>query len=105
MNFLLNLIKTLCQSLQDLSTEDLEDTDIALTYLKDVGFEVDWLEWILDDVKEKKDKEQSSLVRLREMNDSLLKLKQKCSKLDALAKKDEAELSATRTPLSFYDVV
>lgn len=63
MNFLLNLIKTLCQSLQDLSTEDLEDTDIALTYLKDVGFEVDWLEWILDDVKEKKDKEQSSLVR------------------------------------------
>lgn len=39
------------------------------------------------------------------MNDSLLKLKHKCSKLDALAKKEEAELSATRTPLSFYDVV
>ncbi|RID47432.1 hypothetical protein BRARA_I04026 [Brassica rapa] len=105
MNFLLNLIETLCQSLQDLSNEDLKDADISLTYLKDVGFEVEWLECILDDVKEKKEKEQSSLVRLREMDDSLLKLKQKCSDLDALVKEEEAELSATRTPLSFYDVV
>ncbi|CAF2048420.1 unnamed protein product [Brassica napus] len=105
MNFLLNLIETLCQSLQDLSNEDLKDADISLTYLKDVGFEVEWLGCILDDVKEKKEKEQSSLVRLREMDDSLLKLKQKCSDLDALVKEEEAELSATRTPLSFYEVV
>ncbi|XP_033136010.1 MATH domain and coiled-coil domain-containing protein At3g58410 isoform X1 [Brassica rapa] len=105
MNFLLNLIETLCQSLQDLSNEDLEDADISLTYLKDVGFEVEWLGCILDDVKEKKEKEQSSLVRLREMDDSSLKLKQKCSDLDALVKEEEAELSATRTPLSFYEVV
>lgn len=105
MNFLLNLIETLGQSLQDLSSEDLEDADIALTDLKDVGFEVKWLESILDDVKEKKEKEESSLVRLREMDDTLLKLKQKCSDLDALVKEEKAELSATRTPLSYYDVV
>ncbi|KAL0714732.1 hypothetical protein Bca4012_021711 [Brassica carinata] len=103
MNFLLNLIETLCQSLEDLSNEDLEDAEIALTYLKDVGFEVDWLEWILDEVKEKKEKEQSTLVRLREMDDSLL-MKQQCSDFDALVKVEEAELWAARSPLSFYDV-
>ncbi|KAF8102193.1 hypothetical protein N665_0201s0471 [Sinapis alba] len=105
MNFLLNLIETLCQSLQYLSNEDLEDANIALAYLNDVGFEVDWLEWKLDDLKEKKEKEQSSLVRLREIDDILLKLKQKCSDLDALVKEEEAKLSATRTPLSFDDIV
>ncbi|WZZ05325.1 hypothetical protein YC2023_091246 [Brassica napus] len=50
-------------------------------------------------------KEQSSLVRLQEMEDNLLELKQKCSDLDALVEKEEAELSAIRTPLSFDDVV
>ncbi|CAH8392508.1 unnamed protein product [Eruca vesicaria subsp. sativa] len=105
MNFLLNLIKTLCQSLQGLSSKDLEDADTALTHLGDVGFEVGWLECKLDDMKEKKEKEQFSLALLREMDDSLLKLKQKCSDLDALVEKEEAELSSMRAPMSFDDVV
>ena len=76
MDFLLSLIDTLCQSLEDLSNEDLVEADIALTYLKDAGFKVDWLEKKLDIVKDKKEKEQSSLARLQEMEDFLLKLKQ-----------------------------
>ena len=105
MDFLLSLIDTLCQSLEDLSNEDLVEADIALTYLKDAGFKVDWLEKKLDIVKDKKEKEQSSLARLQEMEDSLLKLKQKCSDLEALVEKEEAELSAIRTPSSFDDVI
>ncbi|CAA7060693.1 unnamed protein product [Microthlaspi erraticum] len=105
MNFLLSLIETLCQSLEELSTEDLVEADVALTYLKDAGFKVDWLEKKLDQVKVKKAKEQFCLARLQEMEDSLLKLKEKFSDLDALLEKEETELSATRTPLSFDDVV
>ncbi|KAF8088543.1 hypothetical protein N665_0538s0038 [Sinapis alba] len=105
MDFLLSLIETLCQSLEDLSNEDLVEADIALTYLKDAGFKVDWLEKKLDTVKDKKQKEQFSLARLQKMEDSLLELKQQCSDLDALVEKEEEELSATRTPLSFDDVV
>ncbi|VVB06138.1 unnamed protein product [Arabis nemorensis] len=55
MNVLLNLIETLSQSLQELSNEDLMEADNALTYLKDSGFKVDWLEKKLETVKEIKE--------------------------------------------------
>ncbi|ANM63461.1 MATH domain/coiled-coil protein [Arabidopsis thaliana] len=105
MIFLLSLIETLCQSLEELSNEDLVEADIALTYVKDAGFKVDWLEKKLDQVKDKKEREQSGLARLHELEEYLLKLKQKCSNLDLLVEKENVELSATRTPMSFNDVV
>ncbi|CAL9245920.1 unnamed protein product [Arabidopsis halleri] len=106
-NFLLSLIETMCQSLEleELSNEDLVEADIALTYVKDAGFKVDWLEKKLEEVKEKKEKEQSDMAQLQEMEDNLLKLKQNCSNLDALVEKKKDELSVTRSPLSFDDVV
>ncbi|KAG7628968.1 MATH/TRAF domain [Arabidopsis thaliana x Arabidopsis arenosa] len=104
MIFLLSLIETLCQSLEELSNEDLVEADIALTYVKDAGFKVDWLEKKLDQVKEKKEKELSDMVQLQEMEDHLLKLKQSCSDLDDLVVKKKDELSVTRSPLSFDDV-
>ncbi|CAG7865896.1 unnamed protein product [Brassica rapa] len=96
MNSLLCLIETLCQSLQELSSEDLELADVALTYLKDSGFKLDWLEKKLDQVKLNKEKEMSCLAILQETEESLLNLKQKCSEL-------RAELAETKTPLSFDD--
>ncbi|XP_010516484.1 PREDICTED: MATH domain and coiled-coil domain-containing protein At3g58340-like [Camelina sativa] len=98
MNFLTSLIETLCQPLQELSNEDLEEADIALKYLKDVGFKVDWLEGKLNKVKEKKDKERSCEARVQELEAQLHDLKLKFEM-------EKAELSATRTPLSFDDVV
>lgn len=74
MDFLLSLIETLCQSLEELSSEDLVEADVALTYLKDAGFKVEWLEKKLDHVKVKKEKEQFCVARLQEMEDSLLNL-------------------------------
>ncbi|CAH8343501.1 unnamed protein product [Eruca vesicaria subsp. sativa] len=105
MNFLLSLVETLCQSLEKLSNEDLVEADIALTYLKDAGFKVEWLEKKLDQLKDKKEKEQSCLARLQEIEENLQKLKQKCSELDVLAEDEKAELSATRTALSFDDLL
>ncbi|XP_023638962.1 MATH domain and coiled-coil domain-containing protein At3g58440 [Capsella rubella] len=105
MNFLLSLIETMCQSLEELSNEDLVEADIALTYLRDAGFKVDWLEKKLDQVKEKKEEEQSGLARLHEIEENLMILKQKWSDLDALAEKEKTELSATRSALSFDDLV
>uniref|UniRef100_A0A0D3DU60 MATH domain-containing protein n=2 Tax=Brassica oleracea var. oleracea TaxID=109376 RepID=A0A0D3DU60_BRAOL len=96
MNFLLCLIETMCQSLQELSSEDLVQADVALTYLKDSGFKLDWLEKKLDQVKVNKEKEITCLAILQETEESLLNLKQKCSEL-------KAELAETKTPLSFDD--
>ncbi|KAF8053015.1 hypothetical protein N665_1476s0008 [Sinapis alba] len=98
MNFLLSLIETLYQPLQELSSEDLVEADIALTYLKDVGFKVDWLEKKLDQLKETKEKEKVCEARVQEMEAQLYDLKHKFE----IAK---AELSVTRAPLSFDDFV
>ncbi|CAF1848044.1 unnamed protein product [Brassica napus] len=74
--------------------------------------DVDWLEKNLEQVKEKKEKELSGLAMLQETEEKLLKQKQKCAEMEALANEMEAivneqkaELSVTRTPLSFDDVV
>ncbi|RID54474.1 hypothetical protein BRARA_G01798 [Brassica rapa] len=105
LSFLLSLVETLCQSLEKLSSEDLVEADIALTYLKDAGFKVDWMEKKLDQLKDKKEKEKSCLARLQEIEENLQKLKQKCSELDVLAEEEKADLSTTRTALSFDDIV
>ncbi|KAF2601636.1 hypothetical protein F2Q70_00026596 [Brassica cretica] len=75
--FLLSLIETLYQPLQELSSEDLVEADIALTYLKDVGFKVDWLENKLDLLKARKEKEKVCEVRVQEMEVQLHDLKHK----------------------------
>nr|VDD15582.1 unnamed protein product [Brassica oleracea] len=61
-----SLDQTMCQSLLELSREDLMQADVALYYLKDSGFELDWLEKKLDQVQEKKEKEMSCLAILQE---------------------------------------
>lgn len=96
---------TLCQSLEKLSNEDLVEADIALTYSKDTGFKVDWVENKLDQLKEKKEKEQLGLAQLQEMEETILKWKEHCSALQTLAEEEKADLSAIRTALSFDDLV
>ncbi|CAA7060682.1 unnamed protein product [Microthlaspi erraticum] len=59
MNVLLSLTQTLCQTPQELSIDDLGEAEKALAYMKDSGLELDWLEKKLEEVKEKKNKEQS----------------------------------------------
>ncbi|XP_018480149.1 MATH domain and coiled-coil domain-containing protein At3g58340-like [Raphanus sativus] len=98
MNFLLSLIQTLYQPLQELSSEDLVEADIALTYLRDVGFKVDWLENKLDQLKARKEKERACEARVQEMEAQLHDLKHKFEI-------EKAELSVTRAPLSFNDFV
>lgn len=67
MTFLLSLIETLCQSPQKLSNEDMVEADNALTYLKLLGFKVDWLKKRLEKVKEqKKRKEQTGETKIQE---------------------------------------
>ncbi|VYS52102.1 unnamed protein product [Arabidopsis thaliana] len=67
MNVLLSLTKTLCQSPQDLSNDDISGAGAALTYLREAGFKLDWLEKKHGEIKEKKKKEEASLKRLQEM--------------------------------------
>ncbi|XP_019084934.1 PREDICTED: MATH domain and coiled-coil domain-containing protein At3g58440-like [Camelina sativa] len=95
MNFLASLIETLCQPLEELSNEDLVEADIALTYLKDVGFKVDWLEGKLNKVKEKKDKERSCEARVKELEAQLhdLKLKFEMEKAECNTVAAETEVS------------
>ncbi|XP_010507520.2 PREDICTED: MATH domain and coiled-coil domain-containing protein At3g58410-like [Camelina sativa] len=105
MNFLLGLIETMCQSLEELSNEDLVESDIALTYLRNAGFKVHWLEKKLDILKEKKEEEQSGLARIHEIEENLTILERKRAELDALADEEHKELKATRSALSFDDIV
>ncbi|XP_018480147.2 MATH domain and coiled-coil domain-containing protein At3g58410-like [Raphanus sativus] len=105
MSYLLGLIETLCQSLHQLSDEDLIEADIALKHLKDAGFKVDWLEKNLENVKGKKIKQLSVLAMLQETEGKSQKLKREFEELDALAEEQKKELTSTRTSLSFDDVV
>ncbi|KAG7583488.1 MATH/TRAF domain [Arabidopsis suecica] len=100
MNVLLSLTKTLCQPPQDLSNEDMSGAGAALTYLREAGFKLDWLEKNLGELKEKKKKEETSLKRLQEMEEQLTPLKRKYLDLEAKIAKEKAELLAARAPLS-----
>ncbi|EOA32786.1 hypothetical protein CARUB_v10016095mg [Capsella rubella] len=103
MNFLLSLTQTVCQSTLKLSNDDLSDADAVLAYLREAGFKLDWLEKKLDEVKEKKKKEEACLARLKEIDEELLPYKKKCLDLNAKMDKVKEELSAARTPLSLDD--
>ncbi|CAL9247684.1 unnamed protein product [Arabidopsis halleri] len=91
-NVLLNLIETMCVSLQDLSIDDLGQAEQVLTYLKNSGFKVDWLEGKLEEVKEKKMEEQIGKSRMQELEEDLKVFKQKCSDIEALLEKEKEEL-------------
>ncbi|EOA23324.1 hypothetical protein CARUB_v10019326mg [Capsella rubella] len=101
MNVLLSITQTLCQSPQELSNDDLSDAGNALAYMTDAGFKMDWLEKKLEEVKEKKTRVEASLARLKEKEDLLKPLKQKCLEQEAEIDKEKAELLAARAPFSF----
>lgn len=105
MNVLLGVIETLCQFPQELSDDDLDETSAALSYVEKGGFEVDWLEKKLEEVKEKKKKVDIGMVSLQQMEEELEKLNQKCLDLKALVEKENADLAASNIALSFDDVV
>ncbi|CAH8392485.1 unnamed protein product [Eruca vesicaria subsp. sativa] len=104
-NALLGLIETLCQLPDKLSDDDLDEASAAVSYLTQVGFEVDWLEKKLEEVKEKKKKVNSGKAKLEHMEKELQNLTKKCSDLKDLLEKENADLSATNVALSFNDVV
>ncbi|CAD5324875.1 unnamed protein product [Arabidopsis thaliana] len=91
-NVLLNLIETMCMSLQNLSIADLGQTEQALTYLKNSGFKVDWLERKLEEVTEKKIQEHIGKSRMQGLEEDLKVFKKKCSEIEALLEKEKEEL-------------
>lgn len=105
MTVLLSLIETLCQSPQELSIEDLVEAQNALAHVKDAGFKVDWLEKKLEEVKEKKEEEQTGLARMQELEEELKDLQQKCSEIEALLEKEKAKVSAARTHLTLDEFI
>ncbi|ESQ30828.1 hypothetical protein EUTSA_v10012142mg, partial [Eutrema salsugineum] len=54
-----------------ISMDDLADQYASLAYLTEAGFELGWLKKKLDKVKEVKEKEESCLARLKEMEEQL----------------------------------
>ncbi|EOA32191.1 hypothetical protein CARUB_v10015447mg [Capsella rubella] len=103
MNILLRLNQTLCQSPLRLSNDGLSHAAAALAYLRKAGLEVDWLEKMLYEVKEKKKKEEACLARLQEIDKQLTPLKRKLSDLEAQMDKEKEELLAARAPLFSND--
>ncbi|VVB06157.1 unnamed protein product [Arabis nemorensis] len=104
-NALLSLIETLCQSPEKLSEDDLSNAEETLGDLIDAGFKLDWLKKKLNEVSEKKKKEQSSVARIQTMEEQLQKLKLMFLDLEAQLQKEKAVVLAVVAPLSFNDVV
>ncbi|KAG7561302.1 TRAF-like, partial [Arabidopsis thaliana x Arabidopsis arenosa] len=105
MNVLLSLIETLCQSPQELSNEDMVEADNALTYVKDAGFKVDWLEKKLEEVKEKKVVGQTGETRIQELEEEMLNIMCKWSDMKAVLEKEKTKVLAARAPLTLDDFV
>jgi len=77
---------------QNLSIADLGQTEQALTYLKNSGFKVDWLERKLEEVTEKKIQEHIGKSRMQGLEEDLKVFKKKCSEIEALLEKEKEEL-------------
>ncbi|XP_018484516.1 MATH domain and coiled-coil domain-containing protein At3g58360-like [Raphanus sativus] len=105
MSLLLSLIETLRQSPHELSKTDLAEADAALASMTNAGFKLDWLEKKLDEMAEKKEKEEAGETRLQEIEEELKDLKQKCSDLEVQLEKEKIEMSAAKAPISFDDVL
>ncbi|WZZ52062.1 hypothetical protein YC2023_052169 [Brassica napus] len=105
MSLLLSIIETLRHSPHELSNTDLAEADAALGSMANAGFKLDWLENKLDEMAEKKEKEEGGEIRVREIEEELKDLKQKCLDLEVQLEKEKLELSAAKAPISFDDVM
>ncbi|KAL1200908.1 MATH domain and coiled-coil domain-containing protein [Cardamine amara subsp. amara] len=104
-NLLLNLIETLCQSLQNLSIDDLRQAEKTLAYLKNSGFKVDWLELKLEQAKKTKIEWQIGESRVQELEEKLKGFKKQCSYVEALLEKQKEELKDLKHKCSDTEVL
>ncbi|KAF3517947.1 hypothetical protein DY000_02061706 [Brassica cretica] len=105
MSLLLSLIETLRQPPHEILTTDLDKAYAALGSLTNAGFKLDWLEKKLVEMSEKKEKEEAGESQMREIEEELKNLKQKCSDLEVQLQKQKSEVSAAVAPISFDDVI
>ncbi|KAG7564081.1 TRAF-like [Arabidopsis suecica] len=89
MNVLLSLIETLRQPPRDISKDDLAGAYGLLRSLKEAGFKLDWLETKLNEVLEKKEKEEAYETRMREIEEEMKDLKEKVLDVGAPLRVDD----------------
>ncbi|KAG2324806.1 hypothetical protein Bca52824_007534 [Brassica carinata] len=105
MSLLLSLIETLRQPPHELLKTDLAKAHAALGSLTNAGFKLYWLEKKLDELSEKKEKEEAVEFQMREIEEELKGLKQKCLHLEVQLEKQKSVVSAAKAPISFDDVI
>ncbi|CAN6935274.1 unnamed protein product [Brassica oleracea] len=105
MNLLLSLIDTLHQSPHELPKDDLDEAHYALESLTDAGFKLDWLEKKISQVSEMKEKAKDGEIRRQEIETELKDLKQKCSDVEAQLEKEKSKALATKTRISFDNII
>ncbi|KAG2325802.1 hypothetical protein Bca52824_008530 [Brassica carinata] len=105
MSLLLSLIETLRQSPHKLHKADLAVAYAALGSMNESGFKLDWLEKKLNQMSEKKEKEEAGETRMLEIENELKDLKLKCSDLEAELEKERLEALAAKEPISLDYVI
>lgn len=100
MSLLLSLIETLRQSPHERHKADLAVAYAALGSMTEAGFKLDCLEKKLDEMSEKKEKEEAGETRMQEIENELKDLKLKCSDLEAELKKEKLEVLAAKELIS-----
>ncbi|XP_010504782.1 PREDICTED: MATH domain and coiled-coil domain-containing protein At3g58240-like [Camelina sativa] len=98
---LLDLTKRFFKVPYEDSSYDVSDFEGALTYLKSVGFKLDWLEKKLDEVKENKKK----CARLTKLEQQRQDMMDKYTDVRNQLEKERAEIKKTAHDLSFIDIV
>ncbi|CAA7060681.1 unnamed protein product [Microthlaspi erraticum] len=99
------LIKTLCKPPVQLTYDALDEASYALSHAEKGGFDLDWLERMLDEVRAKKMKLDSGKARIREIMEELEASVDRWNVLKENLAKEKEDMSAARAPLSFDDVV
>ncbi|CAA7060689.1 unnamed protein product [Microthlaspi erraticum] len=102
MSLLLSLIETLRQPRHELSMTDMAEAYAALGSMTSAGLKLDWLKKKLDEMSEKKQKEEA---RVKEIEQEMDALYQRCEDLVAQLEKEKAEVAAAEAPLSFGDFI
>lgn len=101
--FLYAVMDMLCQSPEDISEEDLKWVEDGLIDLEYGGFQVDWLNKKVAEIKEKK--EQASGSRLEDLAKQIEQVKAVMLNLEAQLEKEKAETVAAKSPLSFNHII
>ncbi|XP_019085092.1 PREDICTED: MATH domain and coiled-coil domain-containing protein At3g58280-like [Camelina sativa] len=105
MDVLLDLIETLSQSANELSSEDLDKAESTLFDLTRAGLKVGWLRQNLDEAYLEKEKQRVSEIRIRQLEEQVKKRKLNLSDLESDLRTERATALVSNDRIGSGDLI